>query len=67
MDEHPVGKEVVDATIALHREFGPELLEAAHEVVLLDEFIQGRADLVIRLAPIVGEVVAECLAGFEEG
>lgn len=37
MDESSIGKEVVDAAIAVHRELGPGLLETVYEVVLLDE------------------------------
>ena len=37
MDENSIGKEVVDAAIAVHRELGPGLLEIVYEVVLLDE------------------------------
>jgi len=37
MDENDIGKEVVDAAIAIHRELGPGLLETVYEVVLLHE------------------------------
>ena len=37
MDENSIGKEIVDAAIAVHREVGPGLLETVYEVVLLDE------------------------------
>ena len=37
MDENEIGREVVDAAIAVHRELGPGLLETVYEVVLLDE------------------------------
>jgi len=37
MDENSIGKEIVDAAIAVHRELGPGLLETVYEVVLLDE------------------------------
>jgi len=37
MDENNIGREVVDAAIAVHRELGPGLLETVYEVVLLDE------------------------------
>jgi len=37
MDENRIGREVVDAAIAVHRELGPGLLETVYEVVLLDE------------------------------
>ena len=39
MDENSIGKEVVDAAIAVHRELGPGLLETVYEVVLLDELL----------------------------
>ena len=37
MDQNDIGKEVVDAAIAVHRELGPGLLETVYEVVLLHE------------------------------
>ena len=37
MDENEIGREVVDAAIAVHRELGPGLLETVYEVILLDE------------------------------
>jgi GxxExxY protein len=37
MHENEIGKEVVDAAIAVHRELGPGLLETVYEVVLLNE------------------------------
>ena len=37
MNENDIGREVVDAAIAVHRELGPGLLEMVYEVVLLDE------------------------------
>jgi GxxExxY protein len=37
MDENGIGREVVDAAIAVHRELGPGLLETVYEMVLLDE------------------------------
>ena len=37
MNENSIGREVVDAAIAVHRELGPGLLETVYEVVLLDE------------------------------
>ena len=37
MDENSIGREVVDAAIAVHRELGPGLLESVHEVVVADE------------------------------
>ncbi len=37
MTENEIGKIVVDAAIALHRELGPGLLETVYEVVLVRE------------------------------
>jgi len=37
MDEEQIGKQVVDAAIAVHRGLGPGLLESVYEVVLLHE------------------------------
>ncbi len=37
MDENAIGREIVDAAVAVHRELGPGLLETVYEVVLLDE------------------------------
>jgi GxxExxY protein len=37
MHENDIGREVVDAAIAVHRELGPGLLETVYEIVLLDE------------------------------
>lgn len=44
MDENGIGKEVVDASIAVHRELGPGLLETVYEVVLLDDLLQRGLD-----------------------
>jgi GxxExxY protein len=40
MDENDIGREVVDAAIAVHRELGPGLLATVYAVVLLDELQQ---------------------------
>ena len=40
MTENEIGKNVVDAAIAVHRELGPGLLETVYEVVLADELRQ---------------------------
>lgn len=40
MDENSIGKIVIDAAIAIHRELGPGLLETVYEVVLLHELHQ---------------------------
>jgi len=32
MDENEIGRQVVDAAIAVHRELGPGLLETVYEV-----------------------------------
>ena len=37
MNENEIGKIVVDAAIAVHRELGPGLLESVYEVVLAQE------------------------------
>ena len=37
MDENEIGREVVDAAIAVHRQLGPGLLEPVCEIILLDE------------------------------
>jgi len=51
MDENRIGREVVDAAIAVHRELGPGLLETVYEVVLLDE-LRSRGLLAERQVPI---------------
>lgn len=40
MDENQIGKIVVDASLSVHRELGPGLLETVYEVILLDELRQ---------------------------
>ena len=37
MDENEIGRKVVDAAIAVHRELGPGLLEIVYEVILARE------------------------------
>jgi GxxExxY protein len=37
MNENSIGKEIVDASVVVHRELGPGLLETVYELVLLDE------------------------------
>jgi GxxExxY protein len=37
MNEHVIGKEVIDAAVKLHRELAPGLLETVYEVVLAKE------------------------------
>jgi GxxExxY protein len=37
MDEDKIGRQVVDAAIAVHRELGPGLLESVYEIVLSRE------------------------------
>ena len=37
MNENEIGRVVVDAAIAVHRELGPGLLESVYEAVLADE------------------------------
>ena len=63
MDENSMGKEIVDAAIAVHRGLGPGLLETVCEVVLLDE-IQKRGLRAERQVPIA----IVCRGGrFDEG
>lgn len=40
MTENEIGTMVVDAAIAVHREFGPGLLETVYEVVLAHELAE---------------------------
>jgi GxxExxY protein len=51
MTENEIGKIVVDAAIAVHRELGPGLLESVYEVVLAAE-LQQRGLSVERQVPI---------------
>ena len=51
MTENEIGKIVVDAAIAVHRELGPGLLESVYEVVLAYELKQ-RGFRVNRQVPI---------------
>lgn len=37
MNENDIGKIIVDAVVALHRELGPGLLESVYEVILAYE------------------------------
>lgn len=37
MDENEIGKIIVDAAVALHKELGPGLLETVYEVILAHE------------------------------
>jgi len=61
MDENDIGREVVDAAIAVHRALGPGLLETVYEVILLDELRGFSAE---RQVP----VAIECRGGrFDEG
>ena len=39
MNENKIGRVVVDAAIAVHRELGPGLLESVYEAVLADELM----------------------------
>ena len=51
MNENSIGREVVDAAIAVHRELGPGLLETVYEVVLLDD-LRSRGLIAERQVPI---------------
>ena len=51
MDENEIGKIVVDAAVALHRELGPGLLESVYEVILARE-LQNRGLQVARQIPV---------------
>jgi len=46
MTESDIGRIVVDAAIAVHRELGPGLLESVYEVIMAYEL--GRRDLSVR-------------------
>lgn len=51
MTENEVARQVVDAALKVHREFGPGLLEAAYEMALFVE-LQERGLRVERQVPI---------------
>lgn len=51
MTENDIGRIVVDAAVAVHREFGPGLLESVYEVILAYELTQ-RGLSVKRQVPI---------------
>ena len=51
MNENQIGKIVVDAAVAVHRELGPGLLESVYEVVLAHE-LEGRGIQVRRQVAI---------------
>ena len=51
MTENEIGKIIVDSAVAVHREFGPGLLETVYEVVLTYELEQ-RGLRVTRQVPI---------------
>ena len=51
MTENEIGREVVDAAIAVHRGLGPGLLESVYEIVLAHE-LQQRGLKVDRQVPI---------------
>jgi GxxExxY protein len=54
MTENVIGKLVVDAAVALHRELGPGLLETVYEVTLAHELRQ-RGLQIERQVPIAIE------------
>ena len=51
MTENEIGKHVVDAALAIHRELGPGLLESVYEAVLAHE-LQQRGLRIERQVPI---------------
>ncbi len=51
MDENEIGRIIVDAAIAVHRELGPGLLESVYEAVLAQE-LRDRGLKVERQIPI---------------
>ena len=51
MDENSIGKAVVDAAVAVHRELGPGLLESVYEIILSHE-LRERGLNVERQVPI---------------
>ena len=51
MDENAIGRIVVDAAVAVHRNLGPGLLETVYEVVLAQE-LSGRGLRVDRQVPV---------------
>ena len=65
MDENRIGKEIVDAAIAVHRELGPGLLETVDEVVLLNEIRKRgfRAERQVRLPLCAGAGVSTKIPG----
>ncbi|HRR90495.1 MAG TPA: GxxExxY protein [Eubacteriales bacterium] len=54
MNENEIGREVVDAAIAVHRELGPGLLETVYEVILADDLHKRGLDVARQvMIPIV--------------
>ena len=51
MDENEIGRIIVDAAIAVHRELGPGLLESVYEAVLAQE-LRNRGLNVERQVPV---------------
>jgi len=51
MDENEIGRIIVDAAIAVHRELGPGLLESVYEAVLAQE-LRNRGLKVERQVPV---------------
>ncbi len=54
MNENDLGKIIVDASISVHRELGPGLMETVYEVVLTNE-LRDRGLKILRQAPIAIE------------
>ncbi|MFT5836776.1 MAG: GxxExxY protein [Candidatus Azotimanducaceae bacterium] len=63
MDENEISKEVVDATIKVHKALGPGLLEHVYEVVLARE-LEKRGLKAVRQVPIAISYEGE---SFDEG
>ena len=58
MDENQIGKIVVNAAIAVHRELGPGLLESVYEVVLVHELQLRGLDAVRQVSILTSELTS---------
>ena len=63
MTENEISKEIVDASLKVHKQLGPGLLESAYEECLAYELIQ--RDLLIELQKVIPLVYEE--VKLEEG